>query len=182
MYSKVKLGGHPVHTMLVGFPITLYAVAFACFVAVTLGADTFWFRVGVYANVAGVVTAAIAAAPGFVDWAFGVPTGSPAKATGMQHMLFHAGALCFFGLNAVLEWSHRLDADPAPGSALVLCGIGAALTAVGGYLGGKLVLTHKVGVALSPEQQRLEPRANARVERHPPGLEPSSVRGPRPTI
>lgn len=179
MYSKVKLGGHPVHAMLVAFPITLYFVAFACFAAVALGADPFWFRAAVYANVAGVVLAAVAAVPGFVDWAFGVPTGSPAKATGMQHMLFNVGALAFFALNALLEWSHRLDADPAAGSALVLCGIGVALTAVAGFLGGKLVLTHKVGVDLSPEQQRLEPRANPRVERRPPA-DAAPARGPDP--
>jgi uncharacterized membrane protein len=26
MYSKVKIAGHPVHPMLVGFPVTLYTV------------------------------------------------------------------------------------------------------------------------------------------------------------
>ena len=73
MYSKIKVAGHPLHPMLVGFPVTLYAVSFACFLAVGLGADAFWFRVGVYANAAAIIMALIAAIPGFIDWTFGVP-------------------------------------------------------------------------------------------------------------
>ena len=168
MYSKVKIAGHPLHVMLVAFPVAFYTAAFVCFLAYAFGAEPFWFRVGIYANLAGVITAAIAAVPGFIDWAFGVPTGSPAKATGLTHMACNVAALLLYLLNVFFQWGHRLETLPPVGLTVVLTGLGFALTLVAGFLGWKLVGTHHVGVDLTPEQERLEPRANPRVERHPP--------------
>jgi uncharacterized membrane protein len=166
MYSKVKVAGHPVHPMVVGLPVTLYATALVCFAAYALGATAFWFRVGVYANVAGVITALAAAVPGFIDWALGIPSTSPAKATGLSHMACNVGALILFVSNALLQWGHRLDASPPVGLSVVLPLLGVLLTVAAGFLGWKLVQTHHVGVDLTPEQERLEPRAAPRIETH----------------
>lgn len=164
MYTKVRIAGHPVHAMLVGFPVTLYVVTFACFLACSLGADPFWYRVGVYSNLAGVVLAAVAAVPGFVDWAFGIPTGNPAKSTGLFHMGANVVALLLFGLNLWIVWSHRLDVAPPVGSSVVLPALGVAFTLVAGFLGWRLVQKHHVGIELSKEQERLEPRVVPRAE------------------
>lgn len=168
MYSKVKIARHPVHPMLVGFPVTLYTVTLACFVAYAAGADPFWFRVGVYANVAGVISAAIAAVPGFIDWAMGVPTGSPAKATGLGHMLFNVAALVAFAINAFVQWGQRTLPAPEVGTSVILPAFGVVATVCAGYLGWKMVQVHHVGVDLTPEQERLEPRVSPRVDRHEP--------------
>lgn len=168
MYSKVKIAGHPVHAMLVGLPVTLYIVALACFIGYGCGAGSFWFRAGAYANFAGVVLAAVAAVPGFIDWFFGIPAGTPAKSTGLAHMGLNVAALLVFGLNAVLQWGHRLDAVPPVGLSIVLPIIGVVLTATAGFLGWKLVQRHHVGVDLTPEQERYEPRPLPRPERHDP--------------
>jgi uncharacterized membrane protein len=168
MYSKVKVAGHPLHPMIVGLPVTLYAVALVCFAAHALGASAFWFRAAVYANVAGVITAFAAAVPGFIDWALGIPSTSPAKATGLSHMAFNVGALIAFLLNALLQWSHRLDANPPVGLSVALPLIGVLLTGAAGFLGWKLVQTHHVGVDLTPAQEQLEPRSVTRIETHGP--------------
>ena len=158
MYSKVKIGRHPVHPMLVSFPVALYTVTLACFVAYAVGASTFWFQVGLYANLAGVVCAVIAAVPGLIDWALGIPSGTRAKATGLVHMLFNVAALLAFALNLVLEWPQRLDPRPPLGAWLILPALGWVLTGAAGFFGWKLVQTHHVGVDLTPDQERLEPR------------------------
>jgi uncharacterized membrane protein len=168
MYSKVKIGKHPLHPMLVGFPITFYTVTFLSFLAYALGAEQFWFRVAVYANLAGVLTALVAAVPGFIDWSTGVPTGSPAKATGMRHMIFNVSALTAFAINVALRWNERLDTDPEAGISVFLTGLGFALTGAAGALGWRMVQTHHVGVDLTPEQERLEPRVTPREEQHGP--------------
>jgi uncharacterized membrane protein len=164
MYSKVKVAGHPLHPMLVGLPVTLYLATLVCFAAAALGADPFWYRVAVYANLAGVVTAAVAAVPGFIDWAFGVPRGTPAKATGLAHMAFNVLALAAFAANLFLTWRHRFDPLPPVGLSVLLPGVGVVLTAAAGFLGWKMVQTHHVGVDLTPEQERLEPPAPVRPE------------------
>jgi uncharacterized membrane protein len=167
MYSNVKLAGHPIHPMLVSFPIAFYAASCAAFIAYALGADPFWFRLAVYADVAGVITALIAAIPGFIDWAVGVPTGSPAKATGLAHMICNVGALVAFALNGWLQWGHRLDPVPPVGASFVLPIAGLLLTLAAGYFGWTMVQKHHVGIDLTPEQERLEPRASPRIEREP---------------
>jgi uncharacterized membrane protein len=110
--------------------------------------------------------------PGFIDWAFGVPTGSPAKATGLAHMICNVLALLTFAGNLLLQWPHRLDPQPPVGLSVVLPAVGVLLTLAAGYLGWKMVQTHHVGVDLTPEQERLEPRASPRVERQDPAAHP----------
>lgn len=170
MYSKVKVAGHPLHPMLVAFPIACYVAACAAFVAYAAGAEAFWFRLAVFANVAGVASAAVAALPGFIDWTWGVPTGSPAKATGLVHMLFNICALLAFVINAFMQWQHRLETAPLVGLSVVLTGLGVVFTLVAGFFGWKMVQTHHVGIDLTPEQERLEPRADPRVARGQPNL------------
>lgn len=165
MYSKAKIGGHPLHPMLVAFPIAFYSAALAGYVAYWGTGSPFWFHVAVVANIAGVGTALLAAVPGFIDWAFGVPTGSPAKTTGMFHMLLQVGALILFAIDALLQWRKWDVGVPSVGASVLLAVFGTTLTMIGGALGWKMIGTHHVGVDLSPEQERLEPRANAREPR-----------------
>lgn len=170
MYSKVKLAGHPLHPILVHFPIAFYAAALAGFAAYSFGADPLWFRLAVYASVAGVVTALVAALPGSIDWIFGIPTGSPAKSVGLAHMLLNVAALLVFAANGWLQWEHRLDASPPVRLPVLLALVGVVLTSVAGYLGGRMMQKHHVGIELTPEQERLEPRSNPRAERRPPPI------------
>src|SRR6185436_4006263 len=77
MYSKAKVLGHPVHPMLVSFPIAFYTATLIAYGVYAATDNRFWFQLGVVANFAGVVTALAAAIPGFIDWAFGIPAGHP---------------------------------------------------------------------------------------------------------
>ena len=176
MYSKVKIAGHPLHPMLVAFPVTLYVVTLACFLAYALGGGPYWFRSGVYANLAAVILAAVAAVPGFVDWAFGIPARTPAKSTGIAHMLLNVVSLVVFLVNVVSTWGHRLDVAPRVGASVVLPLVGVIVTVLAGFLGWKLVQTHHVGVDLTPEQERLEPRPTPPAEE--PGRTPHAHHGP----
>lgn len=165
MYSKVKVGGHPLHPMLVAFPVVLYSTTLACFVLYRVTGDLFWFRSAWIANFAGVCSAVVAALPGFIDWAFGVPSGTPAKRTGLQHMGANVAALFVFALNLVLVRRVLDSTQPDVDTFIVLSLLGVLLTGVAGFLGWKLVQTHHVGIDLRPGQERFEP------EPHPP-IEP----------
>jgi uncharacterized membrane protein len=159
MYTKAKIGGHPIHPMLVAFPVAFYTATLVAFAVQAWNGDPFWFRVALCANVAGVATALLAAIPGFIDWAFGIPAGSPAKTTGMAHMLLNVGALVAFAVNALVQWPHWDDARPAVLWSIGLPLLGVVLTGCAGWLGWKLVQKHHVGIELSDEQRRLEPAA-----------------------
>jgi uncharacterized membrane protein len=167
MYSKVRIAKHPLHPMLVAFPITFYTATLLSFAAYATTTDLFWWRLALWSNALGVLTAVIAAIPGFIDWASGIPRGTPAKATGRIHMLLNVSALALFTINFIVQsnrWielvrtaqtTGRID-SPDPALALVLSGLGFLITLAAGAFGWKLVQTHHVGVDLTEEQQRID--------------------------
>jgi uncharacterized membrane protein len=149
MYSKVKIAGHPVHPMLVAYPVALYTATLVCYIVYSSNKDPFWFKVAVVANIAGVIMAAIAAIPGFIDW-LAIPADSRAKKTGLFHLLCNVMALVCFGIAALTEYKKWNDINPALGLAIPLTAIGFILTLAAGFLGWTLVQKHHVGVDVTP--------------------------------
>ena len=76
MLSKVRVFGHPLHAMLIAFPVASYVGTFAAVIAYALTDDPFWFRMSLMTNIAGVATAVLAALPGIIDYATVVPKGT----------------------------------------------------------------------------------------------------------
>lgn len=159
MYSRVKIAGHPIHPMLIAFPVTFYATTVFAFVVYAASGEAGWWQIALRANVAGVITAIVAAVPGFVDWATGIPPRTQAKSTGRLHMLANVGALLIFTTNLIAHRNLWEASRPDPGGAIVLSALGLLLTGVAGFLGFTLVQTHHVGIELTDEQERLERRA-----------------------
>ncbi len=172
MQSKLKIFGHPVHPMLVAFPIAFYAATFAAYIAYQVTADIFWFRVGFVANVAGVVMAVIAAIPGLIDWAKAIPNDSQAKQTGLIHMVLNTLSLLVFAVAAVINYNKWYESLPNLGSTLLLTGLGVISTLAAGFYGWTLVQKYHVGVDFAPDQQRLESKQKQKVF----STEPSSNR------
>jgi len=145
MYSKVKIAGHPIHPMLVAFPVAFYTAAFVGYVYYNSHPDPFWFKVALLANAAGVCTAVLAALPGFIDW-IGIPSGLPPKRTGVLHMLCNVIALGLFGYNWYVECNQWESANPVLGNSVILTGAGLLITIIAGFLGWTLVQKHHAGV------------------------------------
>lgn len=145
MHSKVKLGGHPIHPMLVAFPVAFYTATFVCYVVYSFNGDTFWFKVAVVANITGVITALAAAIPGFIDWLF-IPSDASAKKTGFFHMIANVVALVCYAITAFIECKKWDDPEPTVGLAILLTAVGFILTMVAGFLGWALIQKHHVGV------------------------------------
>jgi len=170
MYSKAKLFGHPIHPMLVAFPVAFYTGTFVAFVNYAATHDPFWFRLATVANWAGVLMAVVAAVPGLIDWATGIPRQSPAKSVGLVHMSLNVLALVVFFINAMIYSNRWNEPLPAAGTGIVFGAIGVLLTMAAGFLGWSLVQDHHVGVQLSTEQQMLEPTLpRATDDTHHPG-------------
>lgn len=154
MYSKITVAGHPLHPMMIGFPVAYYTGALAGFAVFAANGHAFWLQLAIALTVAGVGMAVLAAVPGMVDWAFGIPRGSGAKLVGRVHAGLNVAALGLFA--AVLafyipHWGSAAGASPVLGlalsSAAVLCTIAA------GYLGWMLVQTYHIGIRLTPKQE-----------------------------
>src|SRR6185437_9662620 len=96
VYSKIKLAGHPVHPMLVAFPIASYTGTLFGYAVYAANGHQFWLNLAIALNLIGVCSAAAAALPGLADWAFGIPSRSAAKRVGMIHAGLNVTALGLF--------------------------------------------------------------------------------------
>jgi uncharacterized membrane protein len=156
MHSRARIAGHPIHPMLIAFPVALYvATAVTLIVFVTIG-DPFWYRVAMWANISGVVMAAVAAVPGLIDL-LGLPRRSRARSTGVRHAAFNVLALVLFAISAALLYRNRDTVALDVTAPLALSILGVLSTLAAGWLGWTLVQTHHVGIKPSQFGRDHEP-------------------------
>jgi len=142
MESRVKLAGHPVHQMLIVFPLGLLATAVVFDLFFLATNNVLWTQAAFYMIGAGVITGLVAAVPGIVDW-LAIPRGTRAKRIGLIHGVGNVIVVALFGLS----WFLRRDNPAAPPTEAVVAGmLGAALSLVTAWLGGELVDRLGVGV------------------------------------
>ncbi len=143
MEARAKLFGHPIHQMLVVFPLGLLATAlFFDLIALANGRHQALFTSAYYMIAAGVVTGLLAAVFGLLDF-LKIPAGTRAKRIGRLH---GGGNVVVVVLFAASWWLRRgAPADP-PMLAIVLAAGGSALATITGWLGGELVDRLGVGV------------------------------------
>jgi uncharacterized membrane protein len=152
VYSKIKFAGHPIHPMLVAYPIAFYTSTLVAYVIYAAHNDPFFFKAAVAANLAGIVMAALAALPGFIDWAVGIPMGTPAKSHGLTHMLLNVTALVIFIVNAIIHTGSWKNPS-GTASGVVLAALGVLCTIGAGFFGWTMIQTDHVGVDMSSEAQ-----------------------------
>jgi uncharacterized membrane protein len=142
MASKAKLFGHPIHPMLIPFPIGLLGMAVIFDLLAQFAGRT---ALGLAAHpmiAAGVITALLAALFGAIDWT-GIPGGTRAKTIATIHGLGNVGIVVLF---AIAWWLRRENPGEAAGLPLLLEVIGVLALLVTGWLGGELVARLGVGV------------------------------------
>ena len=142
MESRVKLAGHPVHQMLIVFPLGLLATAVVFDVIYLVTDNALWTQAAFYMIGAGVITGLAAAVPGVVDW-LAIPRGTRAKRIGLIHGVGNVIVVTLFALS----WYLRRDQPAAPPTGAVVAGLlGAGLSLLTAWLGGELVNRLGVGV------------------------------------
>jgi uncharacterized membrane protein len=146
MESSAKALGHPIHQVLIVFPLGLLATA-VVFDILRLITDNDDFAVAsFYAIAAGIIGGLIAAVFGLIDW-IAVPAGTRAKRIGALHGGGNVVVVVLF----IVSWLIRSGEDEYTPSTLafVLALAGALLALVTGWLGGELV--DRLGVGVSPD-------------------------------
>ena len=142
MESHAKLFGHPIHPMLVNFPLGLLPTAVIFDIVYLSTHNPRWPELAFWMIAAGIVGALLAAVFGLVDW-LAIPSGTRAKRIGLLH---GGGNLIVVALFAA-SWILRYRAAEIPSHlAIVLAVVGVCLAVVTGWLGGELVDRLGVGV------------------------------------
>ncbi len=142
MESRAKLAGHPVHPMLVVFPLGLLATAVVFDVIYLVTDAVKWTEVAFYMIGAGVIGGLAAAIPGTIDW-LAIPRGTRARRIGLIHGVGNVALVVLF----LLSWLLRRENPAAPPTEAIVAGLaGAGLALITGWLGGELVDRLGVGV------------------------------------
>ena len=136
---------HPLHPLLVHFPIGLFFFSFALDIARLILGSAPALVVGAFYSMAfGIIGALIAALPGLADYSE-IRSSHPAKRTATLHMLLNLGALLLYAANLYLRSDH-LATVSVPGSGLALSLGGVIVLSISGYLGGTMVYDDGISV------------------------------------
>jgi uncharacterized membrane protein len=143
MESRTKVFGHPIHPMLIVFPVGLLVMAVIFDILRYLTGDQLFSTAAYYDIAAGIVGGLLAAIFGFTDW-LAIPGGTRAKTVGLWHGIGNVTLVVLFAIS----WLIR-DASPRhqPDSvAFILALAGLVLGLVTSWLGGELVYRLRMAV------------------------------------
>jgi nitrite reductase/ring-hydroxylating ferredoxin subunit/uncharacterized membrane protein len=143
MRSKASIKAHPLHPILVAFPIGLWVASLIFdLIAVNSNNNLLW-AAGFFCVLGGCIGAALAAIPGVIDLLSIVPPRSSAKQRGYIHGALNTTALLLF---IAVAWQRGGPwPEPEPIS-LYLSAAGVLLVGISGWLGGTLVYRNQIAV------------------------------------
>jgi uncharacterized membrane protein len=140
MSTPASIAKHPLHPMLVVFPIGLWVFSLISDFVFLLGGDARWNDVAFYTMAGGLIGAVLAAVPGFFDM-FSISDKKVGKIA-WNHMMLNLIAVVIFAVDFYL----RLRNPAGAIFPILLSVAGILFIAVSGWLGGEMVYVHGMGV------------------------------------
>ena len=141
--STACVAGHPIHPMLVPFPIAFFVATLATDIAYWRTEAIMWSHFSSWLNAAGIVMGVLAGLAGLID--FAANQAVRAQTPAWPHALGNVAAL---GLAIVNAFVHARDGWTAVVPlGLALSATVVAILMVTGWLGWAMVYRHRVGVA-----------------------------------
>ena len=146
MVSPASVAKHPIHAMLVVFPIGLWVLSFVMDLIYYFEAGTeIWNTVALYTMVGGIIGALAAAVPGFIDF---LSLSGRRKRIATIHMSINLSLVALFIINSAL----RITGTSVVPGPIILSLIGVIFLGISGWLGGELVYVHGTAVEPCPEE------------------------------
>ena len=158
MRSKASIKGHPLHPILIGFPVAFFTGAFLFDLLAYINNNNLWATAR-YLDIAGIIGGLIAAVPGFIDYLFTVPPNSSAKKRATIHALVNVAMLVTFGFAFFI----RHKANDNLGIVVIIELVGVLLLGIAGWMGGTLVTRNQISIDIRYanagkwKEARLEP-------------------------
>ena len=160
MASKASIGGHPIHPILIPFPLALWSTSFVTDVIFYFYRNDSLALISKYMLAAGCFGALAAAVPGIIDWLTIKDAG--VKRIANWHARLNVIALIVFAISLYLRmrigahWVNYHLRIP-----FLISLLGVILISISGWLGGELSFKHGVGVAPqhdTPEEEAAKVR------------------------
>ena len=139
--STARIAGHPIHPMLVPFPIVCFVGAFVADLLYVMNGEPGWATASNWLLGVGLATAALAALAGLTDYMGDARIRALGDA--LKHMIANVSAVALEAVNLML----RLGDPGNIGSiGIYLSGLVVLILLYSGWKGGELVFRHGVGV------------------------------------
>lgn len=155
MASKASIMGHPVHPMLIPFPLGLWVFSFIADVIYLMVGGDLWLVLAKGTLAGGIIGGVLAAVPGLIDWL--ALKSREVKRIANWHARLNVIALLIFAASLYLRTKYgRPMVQGSLTIPILLSGLGVVLISISGWLGGSLSYDHGVGVKPqhdSPEEE-----------------------------
>jgi uncharacterized membrane protein len=140
--STAKIAGHPIHPMLIPFPIAFFVGTFACDVAYWITGNANWAMVTPWLLGAGIIMAALAALAGLTDVI------GEKRIRSLADAWWHAGGNVIVVLIELYNWYSRYSEGAAAvvPKGLILSLVVTCILLFTGWKGWEMVYRHRVGV------------------------------------
>jgi nitrite reductase/ring-hydroxylating ferredoxin subunit/uncharacterized membrane protein len=142
MRSRASIKGHPVHAILVSFPIALLSSTLLLDVIAFFSNEQSFAPAAVYTGAGGIIFALLAAIPGIIDYRYSVPPDSSAKKRATRHGLTNTVMVLIFSLALYL----KLKTEAGLPVIIALETIGTILIGIAGWMGGTLMVRNQIGI------------------------------------
>jgi uncharacterized membrane protein len=149
----MKLLGHPIHPIIVVFPLGLLSTAVIFDLLYLVAEAPAFIPVAFYLILAGIVSGLIAELFGLIDW-LQMKKGTRAKNVGFWHGLGNAVLVGLFTGSLLFRQTPSAAPDT---TALIFSFTGGALLLLTGWLGGEMV--YRMGVAVEPGAHENSPNS-----------------------
>jgi uncharacterized membrane protein len=144
MQSKASIGGHPIHPMLIPFPLALWATSFVVDVLFYFLRHPTLLIISKFMIAAGCIGAIAAAIPGIIDW-LAIKNGD-AKKVANWHARLNVTALVVFAISLFLRLgSYSEIVGRKLTIPFLLSFVGVILISISGWLGGELAFRYGIG-------------------------------------
>jgi uncharacterized membrane protein len=144
MKSKASINGHPIHPMLIPFPLALWATSFVVDVLFYFLRHPTLLVISKFMIAAGCIGGAAAAIPGIIDW-LAIKNGDVKKVANW-HARLNIAALVVFAISLFLRLgSYSELVGRKLTIPFLLSLVGVILISISGWLGGELAFRYGVG-------------------------------------
>ena len=141
--STAQIAGHPIHPMLVSFPIAGFVATLFADIALRSSGNEFWYQMGLWLLGGGLVFAALAAVAGFIDFI------GDTQVRNLNDAWLHAGGNVTAVVIEVINFYLRYEGGSASASGTGLwLSVGVVIMLLfTGWKGWEMVYKHHVGVS-----------------------------------
>lgn len=139
-HSTAKIAGHPIHPMLVQFPIVCFIFALVTDIIFLSNGEAMWATASRWLIGIGIIMALLAAIAGFTDF---LSDKAVQVSDAVKHMIAN---LCAVVLEIVNFFVRLHNDDAVRGVGIVLSIIVVLILLYSGWKGGDLVFRHGIGV------------------------------------